>query len=109
MNQRAMQNLPQVFGKNRSEWVGGVGSGRRAGHARPSVDTARSLDVNKLHKAGCLKTGWAGGWQWTEAGERVAWIQLRAEEGYLQLDYRARASGGEWQPISQAVRMTRVP
>jgi hypothetical protein len=109
MNRRAMQNLPQVFGKKRSEWVGGLGSGRRAGHARATVDTARSLDVNKLHKAGCLKTGSAGGWQWTEAGERVAWIQLRADSDHLHLNYRVRASDEEWQDVSETIWIVRVP
>jgi hypothetical protein len=30
----------------------------------------RSIDVNRLHKTGCLRPGWAGGWQWTRDSER---------------------------------------
>src|SRR5215204_2558297 len=75
----------------------------------PPTSGTELTRFNALRKAGCLTTGWAGGWQWTEAGERVAWIQLRAEGDYLQLEYRVRASGDEWYPISEAVRILHVP
>jgi hypothetical protein len=32
---------------------------------------------------GCLIAGWSGGWQWTRDGEKVAWIDLRAEADRL--------------------------
>src|SRR4051794_40044772 len=87
--------------------MGGLGSGRRAGRA--TVASARSLDVNKLHRAGCVAAEWSGGWAWTQDGERVAWIQLRAEPDHLHLNYRVRASDEEWQDVSETIRIVRVP
>jgi hypothetical protein len=54
--------------------MGGFGSGRPSGSGRDKVEACRSIDINRLHKTGCLGAGWSGGWQWTRDGERVAWI-----------------------------------
>jgi hypothetical protein len=89
--------------------MGGFGSGRPSGSGRDTVETCRSIDVNRLHKAGCLWPGWRGGWQWTRDGEKVAWIDLRAEADRLHLTYRVRVAGGEWQDVSETVRIVRVP
>jgi hypothetical protein len=85
--------------------MGGIGSGRRAGSGRETVDSCRSLDVNRLHRAGCLRPGWHGGWQWTVDGKRVAWIGLHAEECRLHLSYRVRLWGGDWESIEETVRL----
>jgi hypothetical protein len=89
--------------------MGGFGSGRPSGSGRDTVESCRSIDVNRLHKAGCLRPGWWGGWQWTRDGEKVAWIDLRAEADRLCLTYRVRIAGGEWQDVSETVRIVRVP
>jgi len=65
--------------------------------------------VNSLSRKGCLNPGWRGRWQWTCDGERVAWIDLRAETGLLRLSYRVSISGGEWQDVKETVRIMRVP
>jgi hypothetical protein len=65
--------------------------------------------VNRLHKAGCLTPGWTRGWQWTQDGEKVASINLRAEPDRLHLSYRVRIAGGEWESIEEPVRIVRVP
>jgi hypothetical protein len=41
--------------------MGGFGSGRRGGSGRRTVEASRSIDVNRFHRAGCLRAGWAGG------------------------------------------------
>jgi hypothetical protein len=89
--------------------MGGFGSGRPSGSGRGKVEACRSIDVNPLHKAGCLRPGWLGGWQWTRDGEKVAWIDLRAEADRLHLTYRVRVAGGDWQDVSEIVRIVRVP
>jgi hypothetical protein len=88
--------------------MGGFGSGRPSGSGRDKVEACRSIDINRLHKAGCLGAGWSGGWQWTRDGERVAWINLRAEADRLQLSYRVRIGGGEWKDVEETVRIVRV-
>jgi hypothetical protein len=73
------------------------------------MESCRSLDVNRLQKAGYLSPGWSGGWQWTRDGEKVAWISLRAGASRLNLTYRVRVSGGEWQDVEETVRIVCIP
>jgi hypothetical protein len=87
--------------------MGGFGSGR-PGTGRSTVEACRSIDVNRLHKAGCLQPGWAGGWQWTRDGTKVASIELRAESSRLHLSYRVRTDGGDWRDVTETVPVVRV-
>lgn len=89
--------------------MGGFGSGRPSGSGRTKVEACRSIDVNYLHREGCLRAGWTGGCQWTRNGEQVASIQLRAEADGLELSYRVRVGGGDWEDIAETVRIVRVP
>ncbi|MEQ9335161.1 hypothetical protein [Thalassobaculum sp.] len=90
--------------------MGGFGSGRTAGFGRDKVEHSRSIDVNRLHREGCLVPGWQGAWQWTRDGERIAWIGMRTEEANrLHLSYRVRAPGADWQDVEQPVQIVRVP
>jgi hypothetical protein len=89
--------------------MGGLGSGRPSGSGRNTVEACRSMDVNRLQKAGCLRPGWSGSWQWTCAAEKIAWINLRAETERLHLFYRVRIGGGEWEDMAETVRIVRTP
>jgi len=73
------------------------------------MEACRSIDINRLHKTGCLGPGWSGVWQWTRDGERVAWINLRAEMDRVHLSYRWRVTGGEFQDVEETVRIVRAP
>ncbi len=75
--------------------MGGFGSGRPGGSGRDTVESCRSIDVNRLHREHYLAPGWWGGWQWTRDGEKVASIHLRAEDDRLHLSYRVRIAGGK--------------
>src|SRR4051812_20517753 len=85
------------FREKKGRVMGGLGSGRPSGSGRSTVESCRSLDVNRLQRTGCLKPGWAGGWQWSQDGERVASISLRAEVDLLHVTYRFRSAGGDWE------------
>jgi hypothetical protein len=89
--------------------MGGFGSGRPSGSGRNKMEACRSIDVNRLHREGCLRPGWNGGWQWTHDGERAAWINLRAGADQLHLTYRVRIGGGEWEDVTETVSIVRVP
>lgn len=86
--------------------MGGYGSGR-TGYKQKAED-CRSLDVNRLHREGCLRPGRVGNWVWSRDGEEVARIGYKAKEGLLVLDYRVRVYGGEWETITESVRLTHV-
>ena len=85
--------------------MGGLGSGRPSGLGRAKVEGCRSLDANRLHREGCLQPGWSGAWQWTRDRERVASINLRAEDGLLHLTYRVSIGGSDWEDIGESVRI----
>src|SRR5206468_456360 len=74
-----------------------------------TVESCRSLDINKLQRSGCLEPGWAGAWQWTRDGQQIACINLRAEVDRLHLSYRVRVAGGEWQDVGETIGLIRVP
>ena len=88
--------------------LGGLGSGRPGESGRDTVEACRSLDANRLHREGCLRAGWAGGWQWTHDGEQVASIGLRAESDRLHLSYRVRVGSGGWEDVAETVRVAHV-
>lgn len=88
--------------------MGGLGSGRPSGFGRGTVESCRSIDVNRLHREGCLKDGWIGGWEWTRDGEKVASINLRTENDWLHLNYRYRIGASEWEHVAESVRIVRV-
>jgi len=64
--------------------------------------------VASLFREGCLRAGWAGGWQWTHEGERVAWISLRIDADRVHLTYRVRIGGGDWEDVAETVRIVRI-
>jgi hypothetical protein len=81
--------------------MGGLGSGSHGG--RSTTEGCRSLDINQLHRADCLRPGWSGGWYWSRGGERVARIDMHAIEGRLILSYRCRYDQEEWQTVEEPV------
>ena len=86
---------------------------RRLRQLRPlwkgKVESCRSLDVNRLSKAGCLRPGYRGGWAWTADGEQVASIGLRATADQLILNYRVCRNGEDWTDVEEAVPLARSP
>ena len=66
--------------------MGSFGSGRKAGYGRDKVERRLTIDINVLHRTGCLKPGRIGAWRWIINGEPVD-ITLRAEENHLHIGY----------------------
>lgn len=87
--------------------MGGYNSGRQGWRRR--VEHHRSLDVNRLRKAGALDPGAYTGWAWQRDGETVASIGLRGESGRLRLVYRVGRDGEEKEDIDYPVRLLSVP
>jgi hypothetical protein len=87
--------------------MGGFNSGRPS--RKRKTDHLRSLDVNGLNKAGHLRPGHSGGWQWTRDGEQVASIGTRANSQHLILNYRLRPDESDWRDITQHIPISWVP
>jgi len=77
--------------------MGDLGSGRRMGLGRELVDDCRSIDVNRLRRAGYLRLSQSRRWQWTRNGEEVAWISLHAVRDQLHLSYRVHVGTDRWE------------
>lgn len=84
--------------------MGGYGSGRPGN--RSKAEHFRSLDVNRLCKAGHLKEGHVGGWQWTQDGERVASIGTRGQGWGVKLVYNVTPYGGDREAVEEQVALT---
>ena len=89
--------------------MGGLGSGRRSGWGRAKAEASPSIDVNELHRAGCLRSGWQGIRQWMRNREKIAAIGMRADRDQLRLDYRVCVDGGEWENVVQIIHLVHVP
>ena len=90
--------------------MGGSGSGNRWRYgAKSTTDDYLALDVRRWARAGVLRPGYWGGWQWTRDGETVASIQMRAEQDRVILIYKHRCGGDEWKDEHYPVRLVRTP
>jgi hypothetical protein len=81
------------FGSTRWGWVS----------TKDTIESSRSLDINRLNRARCLQAGYRGVLEWKRDGEPVAWIRFWREDNKLVLSYRVRRHGDEdWQNVEQA-------
>jgi hypothetical protein len=72
------------FGSTRWNWSGT----KDAGEANPS------LDINRLNRAGCLRPGYRGGWEWTRDGEQVASLRFWREAKGLSYHIGSASTAG---------------
>src|SRR5437016_2479444 len=84
---RIRDHLVREFQQNGEFMAGNYASGRKRGSGQNRVERYLALDVNQLHSAGCLCSGWEGSWQWSPGGQQIAAINLRLENDRLHLDY----------------------
>jgi hypothetical protein len=87
------------FGSTRWGWV----------ITKDTVESSISLDINCLNRAGCLRPGYCGGWEWKRDGERIASIQLWRNGNALVLSYRVRHYGEESRDVAQPTRIVWMP
>lgn len=87
--------------------MGGYGSGRPG--RKNKVEDYRCLDVNRLHREGCLTPGFSGGWTWSRDGAPVASISMQCTGQALALDFRFRQGGSEWQDVGQTIALVSTP
>jgi hypothetical protein len=90
--------------------MGGVGSGRHwRWDEKATTESMRSFDIRRWAREGLLVSGHTFGWQWSRDGKQVASINVDVQAGAVQLRYRARQSGEDWQDMNYAVRLLSQP
>ncbi len=90
--------------------MGGVGSGRHwRWDEKPTTDSMRSFDIRRWAREGLLVPGHTFGWQWSRDGEQVASINVDVKAGTVQLRYRSRQAGEDWQDMNYTVRLLSQP
>lgn len=88
--------------------MGSLGSGRRTGSGRGTVDAYLSLDVNYLHRKNILQPSWTGDLHWVREGQKVGSMNVRAEADQVHLFYQVQING-ELQDVNERVRIVRMP
>lgn len=83
--------------------MGGLGSGRPGWKRK--TNHLRSIDANRMYKAGQLHPGHWGGWKWSENGEKTASINTQADFSRLTLKYRVRPYGEDWEDIVEPIAL----
>ena len=89
--------------------MGGFGSGRPSVYWRSKVENCHDIDVNWLHRNGCLAAARSGTLGWSRNDEEVASIRCWAEENRIVLAYRSRTGDGDWEDVKEPVRIVRTP
>lgn len=91
--------------------MGGFGSGRReyGSSGRSTVESVRSLDVNRWHREGYLRAGLAFSWEWTYADGGRAVINAESRPEEVVLRYRIREARGDWKSVDEVVPLERTP
>lgn len=86
--------------------MGGYGSGRTG--YKQKAEHLKSLDVNRLHREGCLSPGRRGHWIWSRDGQETGRIGYHATERHFVLEYKVRVYGDDWETIIQSIPLTYV-
>lgn len=89
--------------------MGGYGSGRPARLGLLFAELTLSLDVNRIQRAGYLKLGTFGTWQWTRSDEEVGRIGLSGETNALALSYRIPGPEGRFAEVHERLRVVYTP
>lgn len=70
---------------------------------------ARSLDINRLNREGCLRPGFWDGGQWTRDAEHVAKIVSGPPPIRIILSYSITQHGGERRDVEQPIAIIWMP
>ena len=84
--------------------MGGCGSGRTEWRAK--AEQALKLDISQLKKRDCLKPGYTFTWRWTWTSGDSSSINITTRENALELNYRVRNPGKDWQNRNQHIALT---
>ena len=90
--------------------MGGIGSGRSWSlNKRTTMEDVLKIDIRYLKKHGLLQTSHYGRLSWHRGDEESGNINYRTYDSGIELIYRYRPTGGDWQDINQFIRYEDTP
>jgi hypothetical protein len=89
--------------------MGGFGSGGWNRTGRFTTSDALRLDVNSLNKSGVLAPGRCSTSTWTQDGETIGNVKIRATDAGVILLYRSRKRDEDWGDHRDRVRVSWEP
>lgn len=73
------------------------------------IDATRCIDIKFLKSLGSLDRRSSGTLNWNRGGEPCGFINYRHSNDVLQLNYRFRENGSDWQPVKQTINILKTP
>jgi len=90
--------------------MGGPGSGTwYRWNKKTYAEEVKRIDIRYLRKQNLLKPNYSGSLTWTCGGEPSGDIRYNMYSDRMELNYRFRRSGEDWQPVKQTIWFDRTP
>ena len=90
--------------------MGGAGSGDwYRWDTKITTDKVKRIDIRYMKKRGLLHPYNTGTLSWTRGGVPNGNISYNCHQDRLELNFRYREYGGDWQPVHQTIHFDRTP
>ncbi len=90
--------------------MGGTGSGNSyRWNKQTTIEETKRIDIRYMKKQGLLKPGFGGSLKWSCGGRPNGDIRYSCYRDRLQLNFRYREHGCDWQPAEQIIYFDRTP
>lgn len=90
--------------------MGGIGSGHwHRWNQKTTIEQTRRIDIRYMKKRGFLAPSTYGSLSWEQGGKPNGKINFTTHYDRLILEFRYKAHGGEWQPVTQAIMFDHTP
>jgi len=90
--------------------VGGIGSGSwYRWDTKTTTEEVKRIDIRVMKKNGWLVPGWWRTMSWTCGGEPSGDIKYQVDHDGLDLSYRSRSAGEDWQSVKERILFNRTP
>lgn len=90
--------------------MGGYGSGSYYRWCKKTTtEETKRIDIRYLKKQGLLRPNRTGSLSWTCGGEPSGDIRYKMFSDRMELNYRFRRNGGDWQPVEQTIWFDQTP
>ena len=86
--------------------MGGSGSGRLASCMVANCEDHHAIDLAWSRRKGLLIPGSSSTIRWSGGGQQTGAVTISVSQSGLRLTYRVRATGDDWQEISELIPFT---